>query len=127
MRTALIVVTCMLIIVSFPHALEDFHYGDLAKFGISPPASYALLGSAYALQLLGIALTVRGHAWGVPILGAMGAVWCLGAVFVHGHDLVFAAPAYRHGLRSRVFESLIIVFGMLCAALAVRLGVTAPA
>lgn len=126
-RTALIVITCLLIAVSFPHALEDFYYGDLTRLGIAVPGGYAILAIAYAIQFLGIALTLRGHAWGPPILGVMGAVWCLGVVFVHGHDLLFAGPAYRHGLRSRGLESMIIVCGMLCAALAVRLRIAAAA
>ena len=125
MRVALVGVTCLLIAVSFPHALEDFHYGDLMRLGIPATTSYVLLATAYALQVIGIALSLRGSASGVVLLGAMGAVWCLGAVFVHGRDMLFAGPTYRHGVLSRSLESLIIVLGMLAAGLAVRLRVTA--
>jgi hypothetical protein len=124
MRIALILVTCALIAASFPHALEDFQYEDLARFGIAAPASHIVLLIAYAFQVVGIILTVRGSTRGVPILGIMGAVWSLGAVFVHGHDLLLAGPTYRHGWISRLLEALIIVLGMLAAALAVRLRVS---
>ncbi|MBV8339722.1 MAG: hypothetical protein JO343_07230 [Candidatus Eremiobacteraeota bacterium] len=127
MRVALVMVTCLLIAVSFPHALEDFHYGDLLRLGIPASITYTLLATAYALQLIGIAFTLRGSASGVVLLGVMGAVWCLGALFVHGRDLLFAGAGYRHGMISRALESLIIVLGMFAAALAVRLRVTATA
>jgi hypothetical protein len=110
-------------LVSLPHALEDFHYGDLLRVGIALPAGVAILVVAYGLQLAGIALTARGLPAGPAVLGGMGAVWCIGALAIHGHDLLFAGPDYRHGLISKLLEVLVIVLGAFCAylgALSVR-------
>jgi hypothetical protein len=104
-------------LVTLPHALEDFHYGDLLRLGIALPAGVALLAAAYGLQIIGIALTARGHRVGPALLGAMGTVWCIGALAIHGHDLLFAGPDYRHGLISKLLEVLIIALGALCAYL----------
>ena len=108
-------------IVTFPHALEDFHYGDLARLGIPLSAEIGLLIAAYAAQLLGISLTARVTRAGPLILGVMGAIWCTGAVVVHGHDLLFAGADYRHGLISKLLELLIIVLGALIAIVALGL------
>lgn len=116
-RTRLIAATCALMIVSLPHALEDFHYGDLLRLGIGLHAGIALLATAYGLQLVGILLTLRGHRVGLALLGVLGAVWCIGALAVHGHDLLFAGPGYRHGVVSKLLEVLIIALGALCAYL----------
>lgn len=104
-------------LVVLPHALEDFHYGDLMRLGIALPAGVVILIAAYALQLTGIALTVRGRRSGSALLGVMGAVWCIGAFTIHGHDLLFAGADYRHGFVSKALEALIIVLGAACALL----------
>jgi len=116
-RLSLIVVTVVLMAVSFPHALEDFQYGGLSRFGVSLGAAHVILLVAYALQFLGVVLTARGHRAGPPLLGGMGLVWCTGAVLVHGHELLFAAPGYRHGIISRLLEGAIIVLGATAAVL----------
>jgi len=102
-------------LVSLPHALEDFHYGDLLRLGISLPLGVAILAAAYGTQLAGIALTARGRRAGPVLLGATGAIWCIGALAIHGHALLFAGPDYRHGLVSKLLEVLIIVLGAACA------------
>ncbi len=98
-------------IVSMPHVLEDFHYGDLLGFGAPQALAVVLLLAAYALQIAGIALVMRGHQAGPVLLGITGAVWCIGAVFVHGHDLLLAGPEYRHGPISKILEIAIIILG----------------
>jgi hypothetical protein len=98
-------------IVSVPHVLEDFHYGDLLGFGAPQALAVVLLLAAYALQIVGIALTMRGLRAGPILLGITGAVWCIGALFVHGSDLLLAGPEYRHGPISKVLEIAIIILG----------------
>lgn len=120
-RARLVALTVSLILVSLPHALEDFAYGDLQRLGITLPAGVAILLGAYALQTVGIALTARARAAGPWLLASMGAVWCIGAILIHGHDLLFAGAGYRHGFISKLLEVLIIVLGASAAGLGVRL------
>jgi len=110
-RAWLIALTVALMIVSLPHALEDFHYGDLQRIGIPLPASVLALLLAYALQTTGITLTANGRRAGTWLLALMGAIWSVGAIVIHGHDLLFAGPEYRHGHVSKVLEALVILFG----------------
>jgi hypothetical protein len=65
-------------------------------------------------------LVARGSSRGALLLALVGVVWCLGALIVHGHDLLYAGPNYRHGLISRMLELSIIVLGALLAVLGVR-------
>ncbi len=116
----LIGITCLLMAVSLPHALEDFHYGDLARLGICQPLGIAMLCTAYAVQIIGLVLVVRGRRSGAVLLGAMGAVWCVGAAAIHGHDMVFGGEHYRHGMVSRLLELSIIVLGALATVLGMR-------
>jgi len=126
MRSALIIVTGLLILVSLPHALEDFHYGDLTKIGIAPPYGIAALITAYVIQLTGIDLTLRSRPWGIWLLGGMGVIWCLGAVVIHGHDLLFAGPHYRHGSISRLLEVAIIGLGLMAAVISMLMRKASP-
>ena len=114
--------TVALMIVSVPHVLEDFHYGDL--LGMNAPVAFAVavVLIAYALQILGIVLIARGTLAGAWLLGAEGAIWCIGALLVHGHDIIFAGGDYRSGLISKVLEVLIICLGAAAAWLAIQYG-----
>jgi hypothetical protein len=51
----------------------------------------------------------------------MGVIWCVGAIVVHGHDMIFAGPQYRHGLISRLLELLVIALGAASATIGARL------
>jgi hypothetical protein len=116
----LIVVACLLILVSFPHALEDFHYGDLARFGVSLPFGIIILVALYSLQLEAIISILMGNPRAALLLAATGAIWCVGAIVIHGHDVIFAGPGYRHGLSSRLLELCIIILGALVAIVGIR-------
>jgi len=98
-------------IVSVPHVLEDFHYGDLLGIGIPAAAATAIVLAAWAVQIAGIVLVARGERLGAWLLGIAGLVWSIGALLVHGHDIVFANESYRNGLISKVLEELIIALG----------------
>ena len=107
--------------VSFPHALEDFHYGNLVRLGIDQPVAVSLLCSAYALQIAGMVLVLRARRSGAVLLAVTGGAWCIGAAIIHGHDMLFAGAAYRHGMISRLLETCIIVFGALAVVIGGRL------
>ncbi|HZV80075.1 MAG TPA: hypothetical protein VFF60_10750 [Candidatus Binatus sp.] len=98
-------------IVSVPHVLEDFHYGDLLGIGVPVAAASAIVLAAYAVQIAGIVRIARGQRSGAWLLGIAGAVWCIGALLVHGHDIAFASEGYRNGLVSKLLEVLIIILG----------------
>jgi hypothetical protein len=121
MRSWLIAVTVLLVIVTVPHTREDFCYGDLARLGISVSRGHLILAMAYTLQLVGIILTILQSRVGPWLLGAMGAIWCVGAIVIHGHDLLFAGPSYRHGAISKLLEVAIIALGATTAVLAVAI------
>ncbi len=113
----LIVLTLALMIVSVPHVLEDFRYGDLLGIG-APATTVAVIAlAAYTLQGVCVFLTGRGNRTAALVLGIAGAVWCIGAVAVHGHDLLLAGVGYRHGAISKVLEALLIVLGAAAAYL----------
>lgn len=115
-RKQLIWLTAALMLVTLPHALEDFHYGDFARLGIAPSTSRAILVLAYLAQLTGIALLAAGRRAGGIVAGLMGIVWLAGDVALHGHDFVFAGAEYRHGFISRLLEALVFLLGAACAA-----------
>ena len=116
----LIGVTVLLAIVSGPHVREDFYYGDRVLPGLTSAYGVLALAAVYLAQALGIVLTLRADPRGAWLLAAMGAVWCAGAVIVHGHDVLFADVGYRHGAVSRILEAAIIVLGAAAAALGFR-------
>jgi hypothetical protein len=98
-----------------PHALEDFYYGALVHLGVSTSVGVAILIVSVALIIAGAALVFSGRPSGGWLLAVVGAIWSLGAIVIHGHDLLFAGPHYRHGLVSRLLELLIILFGTALA------------
>jgi hypothetical protein len=106
--------------VSFPHALEDFHYRDLARFGVSNPFGIVILAALYSLQLGAIVSILMGSARAALLLAATGAIWCVGAILIHGHDIIFAGPGYRHGVTSRLLEVCIIILGAFVAVAGIR-------
>ena len=107
-------------LVSLPHAIEDFHYGDLMRLGVGTSLGVAILALMYAVQLAGIAWTAGGSRFGFAVLGLAGTIWCVGAIAIHGHDLLYAGPDYRHGFISKALEALIIVLGAVAAVLSLR-------
>ncbi len=117
MTRALVFLTALLIVVSFPHALEDFHYGEFTRLGVPQAYGVLALAIAYAAQVAGVTLLVKGRQAGAWLLALTGAVWAIGATVVHGHDLLFAGPGYRHGLVSRALEVGIILTGTATAIL----------
>jgi hypothetical protein len=115
-RLLLITLAIAFIAAIVPHALEDFYYGALVHLGVSTAAGVAILVFGVGLAITGAALVFSGRPSGGWLLAVVGAIWSFGAIVIHGHDLLFAGPHYRHGLISRSLELVIILCG---AALAV--------
>lgn len=109
-----VVFTLLLAAISAPHAWEDFSYDEFGRFGIAPVVAATALGAAYALQIGGAFLAGRKSRTGFMLLGAIGLVWFLGALFVHGPEIV-SPGAYRSGFISKALEVGIIVLGAAVA------------
>lgn len=107
----LTVLACLLTIVVIPHVREDFAYGDLLAVNAPPALAAAGLLIAAVLHASGLWGVVRRRPWGALMLAASGALWSLGVIVFHGHDLLFAGPHYRAGFISRFWEVGIIVVG----------------
>jgi hypothetical protein len=107
----LVALACLLIVVVMPHVREDFAYGDLLAVNAPPALAAAGLLIAAVLHASGLWGAVRRRPWGALVLAASGALWSLGVIVFHGHDLLFAGPHYRAGFISRFWEVGIIVIG----------------
>ena len=118
-------ISIVLLVVSIPHAIEDFTFGEPTRVGV--PASVALtaLLAAYIAQLFGSWLALRGSAWGGRIVALMGAVWVVGAIAIHGPEIRALGVSWRFGIPSIGGVALIVVAGALAiwyGALAAQTG-----
>ncbi|HYK54091.1 MAG TPA: hypothetical protein VEV38_11225 [Candidatus Eremiobacteraceae bacterium] len=121
-RTTLpIALTLLLIAATIPHTIEDFRYGEFARFGVSTSTAGVALVIVYAVQLIGMILAVRGERSGFWLLAACGVLWCVGASIVHGSEL-FGSGAYRNGFESKALIVAIIVLGAATAVVSLRSG-----
>jgi len=126
-RDTLIIATCVLILVSLPHVIEDFQYGALVRFGVTLPLGIAFLVIMYSLQLGSLGLLLAGSSRPALLLAFTGAIWSIGATLIHGHDLIFTGESYRHGPISKVLEALIIVLGAVVAVTGIGVANSRPA
>ena len=127
MQNALIAATCLLVLVTLPHTIEDFHYGALLRFGITQPVGIAILVVMYSVQLGALRFSLAGSSRGALLLACTGAIWCIGAVLIHGHEIIFAGAGYRHGTISKFLEVLIIVLGAVVAVTGICVAYGRPA
>jgi hypothetical protein len=97
-----IALTLLLVAATIPHTAEDFRYGEFARFGVPNAVAAGALVIVYGLQLCGIVL-----------------VWCVGAIAVHGSELL-ASGLYRNGFESKALIVAIIVLGAAVVISALR-------
>jgi hypothetical protein len=114
-------IAIVLVVVSVPHTLEDFAFGEPARVGVAPAIAVCALIVAYAAQLTGAWLALRGSRWGGRLVAATGLVWFAGALLLHGPEIRSQGLQWRFGLTS-VGELLLIV---IASALAIWYGVIA--
>ena len=104
------------ILVTVPHAVEDFVYGVPQKYGVSLTTAGSLLALGYFVQIFGIILLSRGKRGGLFVSFLIGSAWLAGALWDHLHDLLNKAH-YREGMISKIWIIGIIVWsGCLAAA-----------
>jgi len=114
----LVGLTIALVFISAPHAAEDFQYGEFGRAGIKTIVAGAILGALYALQAYGCVLAGRGDPTAAVVLGLAGAIWCVGAVLIHGSEVLAPGP-YREGWISKTLVVAIVLLGASLAGLAV--------
>jgi hypothetical protein len=96
-----------LIVVSVPHAIEDFAFGEPARVGIAPGIALGALLVSYSVQSIGAWLALRENPWGGRFIAATGFVWFLGALLVHGPEIRAEGQHWRFGPTS-VGELLLV-------------------
>jgi len=109
-----VILTVTLLAVCAPHVAEDFRYGEFARRGIPLPIPIAALGCVVMMQLAGSLLALRRSPAGFALLVGAGLVWCVGAMSVHGSEILSAAP-YRSGVLSKALEIAIVALGAATA------------
>ena len=110
-RAALpVALTLALVLATIPHAIEDFRFGEFARFGISNVFAANALTTVYVVQISGMVLAWRGSSGGYWLMAVGGLVWCVGASVVHASELVASVP-YRNGVESKALIVVIIVLG----------------
>jgi len=111
-----IIVSAASLLVTLPHAFEDFVYGVPQQFGLSVMAAGFLVATVYLFQLIGMLLALKGRRAGLILLFFIGLGWTTGAVLDHLPDIIKSDP-YRQGAISKVAELLIICIGLILAVL----------
>ena len=106
----IVILSVILVAICAPHAAEDFQFGAFARLGISPSLPAAALGVMFATQLAGAYLVGRRSPVGFALLIAVGAIWSVGALILHGPEII-ASGAYRNGVISKALEVGIILVG----------------
>ncbi|MGB3683445.1 MAG: hypothetical protein WA990_13295, partial [Rubrobacteraceae bacterium] len=114
--TALVAVALASFLVTLPHSVEDFVSGVPARFGVGVLTGGVLLGIGYAFHALGILLASHRRPSGYLINLLVGLGWFFGAVLDHLPDVLFTA-SYRAGAPSKLLEVLVMLFGIVLAAL----------
>jgi hypothetical protein len=107
---AAVFLTVLLVAVSAPHVAEDFQFGEFAHLGVPAAIPAAALGLLYACQMLGAYFAGRNSRLGYVLLAVGGVVWCVGALVIHGHEIIGSGD-YRNGTISKALEVAIIFLG----------------
>lgn len=111
--------TLLLVAVTIPHAIEDLRFGEFEHHGVPASAALVALAIVYAVQCAGVMFSLRKSRAGLWALALSGALWCVGAVALHGSEIIASGP-YRCGYLSKGLEILIIVLGAAVAITAWR-------
>ena len=103
----------VLLVVSVPHALEDFAFREPARLGVAVGAALSALLVVYAMQLAGAWLAVGANPWGGRLVAAAGLIWFVGALMIHGPEIRAVGSTWRFGPTSIGGVMLIVVAGAL--------------
>ncbi len=111
-----IVISAASLLVTLPHAFEDFVYGVPQRFGLSVMTAGFLVAIGYLFQLIGMLLALQGRQMGLVLLLLIGLGWTVGAILDHLPEIAQTGP-YRQGAISKVMELLIIQIGLILVVL----------
>jgi hypothetical protein len=104
---AIVVLSILLAIVGTIHAAEDFQYREFAWLRGLQWLPAAGLGIVFGLQVFGAYAAGGGKRIGLVVLRLAGLTWCVGAIVVHGREII-SHGEYRHGLISKALEVAVI-------------------
>jgi len=111
-----VVVSAASLLVTLPHAFEDFVYGVPQRFGLSAMTAGFLVAVGYFVHVVGMLLALQGKQAGLFILFLIGLGWTGGAVLDHLPEILQAEP-YRQGTISKVMVLLVIQTGLILVIL----------
>jgi len=98
----------VLLVATLPHVLEDFEFREPARLGVSVWAAVIVLCAAYAVQIFGAVLCLRGSIWGLRLVIATSLVWAIGALAIHAPEIAAAGVSWRFGFTSIADVVLIV-------------------
>ena len=97
------------------------------RFGVTAPTGIVILAIMYSVQLGALRFVLAGSSRAALVLACTGAIWCIGAALIHGHEIVFAGSGYRNGTISKLLEVSIIVLGAIVAVTGIWVAYARPA
>jgi hypothetical protein len=106
-----VLLTMLLIAVTVPHTVEDFHFDEFHRFGVAPWQAAIVLSLVYVVQVAGAFFAGQRSRGGFALLLVGGLIWAVGAFLIHGHEIA-AAGVYRNGFISKAMEVAIIGLGI---------------
>jgi hypothetical protein len=105
---AVVTASVLTVPITLTHASEDLSLGFAETLGLPLLLVAFGLSLAYAAQVLGAALVVRGGWHGYALNAALALIWLAGATLEHLNELLFVWP-YRTGLISKGLVALLFV------------------
>lgn len=107
---SVLILSLALFFFTVPHNVEDFAYGEPARFGLPPLVVVLGLSAVFAAQGLALFWTGGQSRRGLILHAVLGFSWAIAAVAAHVGELL-QAGTYRTGLPSVVFLLGIVLVG----------------
>ena len=117
-----VIVSAASLLVTLPHAFEDFVYGVPQRLNLGVMTAGFLVAIGYFVHVVGMLLALQGKQAGLFIFLLIGLGWTGGAILDHLPEILRAEP-YRQGTISKVMVLLIIQINLILvilSAIAIR-------
>lgn len=123
--SGVVILSLLLFFFTVPHNVEDFAFGEPARFGLSALAVTLGLSAVFAAQGLALTWTGGGTRRGYILHAVLGFSWAVAALAAHSGEVLLPG-AYRSGLGSVVFLLGIVILGGALGLASIRALRTAP-